>query len=77
MNTKNNCIRTEKTDTVLRPYEKCLTLGAETLSDAELLAVILRTGVSGMNSIEHSTFFLCAAGQRAYWGFHPSRFLNC
>ena len=52
MNTKNNCIRTEKTDTVLRPYEKCLTLGAETLSDAELLAVILRTGVSGMNSIE-------------------------
>ena len=51
MNTKNNCIRTEKTDTVLRPYEKCLTLGAETLSDAELLAVILRTGVSGMNSI--------------------------
>ena len=46
MNTKNNCIRTEKTDTVLRPYEKCLTLGAETLSDAELLAVILRTGVS-------------------------------
>ena len=52
MNTKSNCIRTEKTDTVLRPYEKCLTLGAETLSDAELLAVILRTGVSGMNSIE-------------------------
>ena len=52
MNTKNNCIRTEKTNTVLRPYEKCLTLGAETLSDAELLAVILRTGVSGMNSIE-------------------------
>ena len=51
MNTKSNCIRTEKTDTVLRPYEKCLTLGAETLSDAELLAVILRTGVSGMNSI--------------------------
>ena len=51
MNTKNNCIRTEKTNTVLRPYEKCLTLGAETLSDAELLAVILRTGVSGMNSI--------------------------
>ena len=34
MNTKSNCIRTEKTDTVLRPYEKCLTLGAETLSDA-------------------------------------------
>lgn len=78
MNTKNNCIRTEKTDTVLRPYEKCLTLGAETLSDAELLAVILRTGVSGMNSIELAQhIFLCAAGQRAYWGFHPSRFLNC
>lgn len=60
MNTKSNCIRTEKTDTVLRPYEKCLTLGAETLSDAELLAVILRTGVSGMNSIELGTaHFFC------------------
>ncbi len=35
-----------------RPYEKCLRYGAETLSDCELLAVLLRTGVQGMNSLE-------------------------
>ena len=28
-----------------RPYEKCLKQGAEALSDAELLAVLLRTGM--------------------------------
>lgn len=27
-----------------RPYEKCLRLGAECLTDSELLAVLLRTG---------------------------------
>ena len=27
-----------------RPYEKCERFGAEALSDAELIAVILRTG---------------------------------
>ena len=35
-----------------RPYEKCLCYGAEHLSDHELLAVLLRTGVKGMNSLE-------------------------
>lgn len=52
MKTQNNCIRTENAGTALRPYEKCLAFGAESLSDSELLAVIIRTGVSGMNSIE-------------------------
>ena len=28
-----------------RPYEKCFENGSETLSDCELLSVILRTGV--------------------------------
>ena len=28
-----------------RPYEKCFESGPETLSDCELLSVILRTGV--------------------------------
>lgn len=32
-----------------RPYEKCLKQGAEALSDAELLAVLLRTGTKGEN----------------------------
>lgn len=35
--------------TLERPYEKCLKYGAEALSDAELLAVLLRTGTKGEN----------------------------
>ena len=35
-----------------KPYEKCLRHGAERLSDAELLAVIIRTGTAGKKSIE-------------------------
>lgn len=34
-----------------RPYEKCREKGAESLSDAELLAVIIRTGSRDENSI--------------------------
>lgn len=35
-----------------RPREKLLQHGANTLSDAELLAIFLRTGVSGMSAVE-------------------------
>lgn len=35
-----------------RPREKLLTQGADSLSDAELLAIFLRTGIKGMNAIE-------------------------
>jgi DNA repair protein RadC len=35
-----------------RPYEKCLKYGASSLSDAELLAVIIRTGTKKENSIQ-------------------------
>ncbi len=35
-----------------RPYEKCLASGPEGLTDAELLAVILRTGARGETSLE-------------------------
>lgn len=34
-----------------RPYEKCLRFGAEYLTDSELLAIILRTGFQGENSL--------------------------
>lgn len=37
-----------------RPYEKCLEKGAESLSDAELLAVILRTGAQGESALDLS-----------------------
>jgi len=35
-----------------RPREKLLTLGAQALSDAELLAIFLRTGVTGLSAVE-------------------------
>lgn len=35
-----------------RPYEKCLSLGPDSLSDTELLAVILRTGSREGNSLD-------------------------
>lgn len=35
-----------------RPYEKCIANGPETLTDAELLAVIIRTGTKTQNSVE-------------------------
>lgn len=34
-----------------RPYEKCLTMGPENLSDAELLSVIIRTGSRDRSSL--------------------------
>ncbi len=35
-----------------RPYERCEKFGAESLTDAELLAVIIRTGTYGESSID-------------------------
>lgn len=35
-----------------RPYEKCLSLGVDSLTDAELLAVILKSGTKGESSID-------------------------
>ncbi len=37
---------------VERPYEKCLKYGANHLSDAELLAAILRTGTNGLSAYD-------------------------
>ncbi|MDD3338215.1 MAG: DNA repair protein RadC [Lachnospiraceae bacterium] len=34
-----------------RPYEKCLASGTESLTDTELLAVIIRTGTKGMSAV--------------------------
>lgn len=35
-----------------RPYEKCMANGAESLSDAELISVIIRTGSHGEKSVD-------------------------
>lgn len=47
---KNNTIKEMYQEE--RPYEKCERFGAENLTDAELLAVILRTGTRGENSLD-------------------------
>ena len=41
-----------------RPREKLLSHGPEALTDAELLAIFLRTGIAGMNAIELATSLL-------------------
>lgn len=45
-----------------KPYEKCLQYGTEYLSDAELLAVIIRTGTSGRTSTEVAEEILLQKG---------------
>ncbi|MBQ4283667.1 MAG: DNA repair protein RadC [Lachnospira sp.] len=52
INNKSYCVLNENSGIEEKPYEKCLMLGAKTLSDAQLLAVILRTGTNGVNATE-------------------------
>lgn len=53
-----------------RPYEKCLRYGAPGLSDAELLAVILRTGSCGENVLELAQRLLYHSGENGLLGLH-------
>jgi len=46
----------------LQPREKLLTSGAASLSDAELLAIFLRTGLAGVSAIELATNMLKTLG---------------
>jgi DNA repair protein RadC len=45
-----------------RPREKCLELGAEALSDAELLALFVRSGVPGRTAVDLSRQLLARFG---------------
>ncbi len=45
-----------------RPYEKCMKRGASALSDAELLAVILKSGSRSRNSVEMAREILLLCG---------------
>lgn len=74
MNTEKNniCNNTESTiyknkttkqiPASMRPYEKFLSFGPESLSDAELLAVIIKTGTEGISSVELAARILEEAG---------------
>ena len=53
-----------------RPYEKCSRLGAEHLSDVELLAVLLRTGTRGENALELAGRILYHDGGIGILGIH-------
>lgn len=55
-----------------RPYEKCLEKGAENLTDAELLAVILRTGSRGESALELSRKVLAQNGGGLLGIYHMS-----
>ena len=50
MREKNNYTMKELPESE-KPYEKCVRLGAGALSDAELLAVIIRTGTTERTSL--------------------------
>ena len=47
-----------------RPYEKCLEQGCQSLSDAELLALIIRTGAVGDTSVELARRVLDLGGRQ-------------
>ena len=47
-----------------KPVEKCFRYGAQALSDAELLAVILKSGTKGMTALQLAQFFLSKKGQK-------------
>ena len=53
-----------------RPYEKCVSAGAGSLSDAELLAVIMRTGTCGENACQLAGRVLSLPGHEGLKGLH-------
>lgn len=55
-----------------RPYEKCLLAGAQALSDAELLAVILKSGSRSMNVVALAQNILRADGKNLLNLYHMS-----
>ena len=57
-----------------RPYEKCLKQGAEALSDAELLAVLLLTGTKGENVLALAKRLLYQDGGAGLLGIHQFSF---
>lgn len=51
-----------------RPYERCYACGPKALSDAELLAVILRTGVNGTPSVQLARQIIGLTGEHGIMG---------
>lgn len=53
-----------------RPYEKCLLSGPQSLSDKELLAVLLRCGTKGENALELASRILYHEDEDGLIGIH-------
>lgn len=53
-----------------RPYEKCLLTGPQSLSDVELLAVLLRCGTQGENALELARHILYAQDEEGILSIH-------
>lgn len=62
MNNENYCVLRGDSVVEEKPYEKCLALGAKALTDAQLLAVILRTGTNGLNATSLAYNVFAASG---------------
>ena len=61
----------------MRPREKLLAQGAEALSDAELLAIFLRTGVKGTSAVTLANNILVSFGSlSALLEASPEEFFN-
>lgn len=52
----------------LLPYEKCLRYGPQALTDAELIAVILRSGTKGCNCLEAARRVISQSGNMGILG---------
>lgn len=50
-----------------RPYERLEELGAAALSDAELLAMIIKTGTKEETAVEVARQVLCTCGEKGLW----------
>ncbi len=55
-----------------RPYERCLKLGEQSLTDAELLSVILRSGTYGRSALELAQDILLLCDQNLEGIYHLS-----
>lgn len=62
---KLNVTRLKSWPSAERPRERLLSLGSASLSDAELLAIFLRTGVKGCNVVDLSRNLLISFGSLA------------
>jgi len=59
-----------------RPRERLLSKGAEALTDAELLAILLRTGIEGLSAIELSQNIIAQSGSLSRLMTSPARALE-